>query len=134
MGKKKRKRAVKMQQKNKPKESSYWKIVAIIALVVATGLAVKMISDSSNDVQRKGQVYQRPPSGDDALESDVKLVAFQFRCACGGCGELPLIECTCDMPRGAVEEKTFIRQKLVEGLTVEQVIQLVDKEYGHRTT
>jgi hypothetical protein len=36
------------------------------------------------------------------------------------------------MPKGAVEAKGFIRQKLGEGFTVEQVIELVDKKYGHR--
>jgi len=36
------------------------------------------------------------------------------------------------MPKGAVEEKKFIRTKLNEGLTVPQVIELVDKKYGLR--
>jgi hypothetical protein len=36
------------------------------------------------------------------------------------------------MPKGAVEEKRFIRAKLNEGLTVPQVIELVDKKYGLR--
>jgi len=33
---------------------------------------------------------------------------------------------------GAVEEKNFIRDKFAEGFTVEQVIELLDKKYGHR--
>ena len=65
-------------------------------------------------------------------EAKVIAVAKNFKCACGGCGELPLETCTCDMPKGAVEEKNFIRQKLAEGFTVEQVIELLDKNYGHR--
>ncbi len=52
--------------------------------------------------------------------------------ACGGCGELPLVTCQCDMPKGAVEEKNFIRERLAEGLSVEQIIGLLDKKYGHR--
>jgi hypothetical protein len=36
------------------------------------------------------------------------------------------------MPKGAVEEKNFIRTKLTEGYTVPQVIELVDKKYGFR--
>ena len=48
------------------------------------------------------------------------------------CRELPLATCECDMPNGAVEEKNFIREKLAEGFTVDQVIELVDKRYGHR--
>jgi len=65
-------------------------------------------------------------------EAQVIAVAKNFRCACGGCGELPLATCECDMPKGAVEEKRFIREKLVEGFSVEQVIELLDKKYGHR--
>lgn len=65
-------------------------------------------------------------------EAQVIAVARNFICACEGCGEKPLASCECDMPRGAVEEKNFIREKLSEGLTVEQVIELVDKKYGHR--
>jgi len=38
------------------------------------------------------------------------------------------------MPRGAVEEKRFIREKLQQGLAVEQVVNMVEKEYGHRIT
>jgi hypothetical protein len=36
------------------------------------------------------------------------------------------------MPKGAVEEKNFIPTKLNEGNTVPQVIELVDKKYGHK--
>jgi cytochrome c-type biogenesis protein CcmH/NrfF len=65
-------------------------------------------------------------------EAKVIAVAKNFKCPCGGCGEDPLETCTCDMPKGAVETKSFIREKLSEGFTVEQVIELVDKKYGHR--
>jgi len=65
-------------------------------------------------------------------ESDVIAVASNFNCACGGCVELPLETCECDMPKGSVEEKKFIREKLAGGLTVEQVIELLDEKYGHR--
>jgi hypothetical protein len=36
------------------------------------------------------------------------------------------------MPRGAIEEKDFIRNQLQQSLTVEQVVILVEKEYGHK--
>jgi uncharacterized membrane protein YvbJ len=65
-------------------------------------------------------------------EGQVTVVAKNFKCACGGCGELPLATCECDMPKGAIEEKEFIRERLAEGYTVEQVIELLDKNYGHR--
>ncbi len=65
-------------------------------------------------------------------EAKVIAVARNFKCACGGCGELPLETCECDMPKGSVEEKNFIREKLAKRLTVNQVIELLDKKYGHR--
>jgi hypothetical protein len=36
------------------------------------------------------------------------------------------------MPRGAKEEKDFIRNRLQQGLTVDQVVNLWDEEYGHK--
>jgi hypothetical protein len=36
------------------------------------------------------------------------------------------------MPRGAKEEKDFIRRNLQQGLSIDEVITLVDNEYGHR--
>lgn len=65
-------------------------------------------------------------------EAQVIDVAKHFKCACGRCGELPLATCNCDMPMGSVEEKRFIRERLAEGYTVGQVIELLDKKYGHR--
>lgn len=76
--------------------------------------------------------YQVDSSDYGAIESRVKLVAANFRCACGKCGELFLVDCTCDMPRGAKEQKEFIRNRLRQGLTVDQVTHLVDEEYGHK--
>jgi len=114
------------------KEPSYWMIVAIIAVIFSIGLTVKMALYSSPDIPEEKQMYKVPLSLDDSMESQVQLVASNFKCACGGCGELPLIECSCDMPRGAVEEKAFIREKLREGLTIDQVIQFVERKYGLR--
>ncbi len=65
-------------------------------------------------------------------EAQVVAVAKNFKCACGRCGELPLATCNCDMPKGSVEEKRFIRERLAEGYNVDQVIELLDKNYGHR--
>jgi hypothetical protein len=65
-------------------------------------------------------------------EASVFAVAKNFICACGGCGEQPLETCECDMPRGSVEEKNFIRKYLAQGLSSEQVIELVDEKYGYR--
>jgi cytochrome c-type biogenesis protein CcmH/NrfF len=120
-------------------EPSFWMITAIISLILLVGLIVKTVyektSYSSGPKLSPATVLQpvaAPAAG--PLESEVLQVASNFRCACGECGELPLAECTCTTPRGAVEEKAFIRGKLKEGLSVPQVIDLVDKKYGHRIT
>lgn len=74
--------------------------------------------------------YGTSESGVD--DASVFAVAKNFICACGKCGEQPLETCTCDMPKGSVEEKNFIRKNLAQGLNVDQVIELVDKKYGYR--
>ena len=116
------------------RQTSYWLIVAAIFFFFSAGFVVKMVF-APVSVSGIGLVTVQNASYDKAsLESQVKLVVANFRCACGGCGELFLVDCTCDMPRGAVEEKDFIRDRLRQGLTVEQVIGLVEKEYGHKIT
>jgi len=98
------------------------------------GLGAKvMLSPVSNPVAGSSN-YQTPSVKDTGLESQVRLVTANFRCACGGCGELPLIDCTCDMPKGAKEEKDFIRRELRDGKTVDQIIRLVEEKYGNRMT
>lgn len=113
---------------------SYKTISLVIATVILIGFLVK-----AGTTLFKGNASSKTsisPSASTALnqvdEATVIAVAKNFKCACGGCGELPLETCTCDMPKGAIEEKNFIRQKLAEGFTVEQVIELLDKDYGHR--
>ena len=109
-------------------------IVALIVFFFAAGVLVKVVFYSSPAIGYRASNYATGTGPNSALESQVQLEAANFRCACGGCGELFLIDCTCDMPRGAVEEKAFIRDKLQQGSTVDQVIQQVEKQYGHRIT
>jgi len=123
-------------------------ITTIIAVVLLVGVSAKtMFSPRENarsitpiqsttaqpiTIQPKTVVPIATTLATNAGEDPVLQVAVNFKCACGGCGELPLAECQCDMPKGAVEEKSFIRTKLAEGNTVPEVIELVDQEYGHR--
>jgi cytochrome c-type biogenesis protein CcmH/NrfF len=109
-----------------------WMIVAFIVFFFAAGVMVKAVFSPSAEIKPARPNIQTNANNDSALESQVQLVAANFRCACGGCGELFLIDCTCDMPKGAVEEKAFIRDQLRQGLSVDQVIQLLDNKYGHR--
>ena len=134
MARKKKRNTKKKVPEQVASQSSYWKITAILASIFAIGLFVKVaFFQSSYPVTPAAPAnsYQSPPPQNASLESQVRRVASNFKCACGGCGELPLAECTCDMPRGAVEEKNYIRNKLREGLTVDQVVQMVRDVYGH---
>ena len=111
-----------------------WVIVSVVALIVSGGLIAKIVfvnNDTPANINQNTSIQSSNIVNNDAR---VQLVASRFRCACGGCGELPLDECTCDMPRGAVEEKNFIRKKLLEGLTVDQVVKAVNEKYGHMKT
>jgi len=134
VGKKKRKNKQKMVPVNQPGTPNYWMIVAIIALVISIGFAMKVMFYAPENISPRAQSYQSQPLAEDSLEMQVQRVASEFKCACGGCGELPLIICDCNMPRGAIEEKAFIRKELQEGFSVERVIQLVDEKYGHKMT
>jgi len=143
----KKKKARRQQPKQQPvqtKESNFWKIIAVVAIILLAGVTAKtMFSTPSQSVAPISAIQPRSTQAvpiqpapslltSNSVEDQVRLVALNFKCACGGCGELPLAECQCDMPQGAVEEKSFIRTKLGEGYTVPQVIELVDKKYGHR--
>lgn len=105
-------------------------IIFLFGILVEIGMTVFKQDKPSRTPSSSASVRQS--SVGKADEAQVIAVAKNFKCACGGCGEDFLESCTCDMPKGAVEEKNFIRTKLSEGFTVEQVIELVDKKYGHR--
>ena len=113
---------------------SYKTIALIIGMVFLLGFAIKLGINFSKEKSPSPLPASSPPAASliKVEEAKVIAVAKNFKCACGGCGELPLETCNCDMPKGAVEEKNFIREKLGEGFTVEQVIELLDKKYGHR--
>jgi hypothetical protein len=138
MGKKSRAKSGKRAKAGRG-EPSFWMITAVICFILLVGFIVKTIYEKTiySSGQKLSPATAIQPVAAPAvgpLESEVLQVASNFRCACGECGELPLAECTCTTPRGAVEEKAFIRAKLKEGLSASQVIDLVDKQYGHRMT
>jgi cytochrome c-type biogenesis protein CcmH/NrfF len=114
------------------REPSFLLIGAVIFAVVLLGIIVKaafFTGAGQTDVKKSDS---RSLKGSESVERMVQLVASNFRCACGKCGELPLIDCECDLPRGATEEKLYIREKLEQGLPVQKVIEMVDEVYGHR--
>ena len=131
---KKKRNSNKAALKSRQPETSYWKITAVLASVFAIGLFIKVAFFQKSYLPYPAGSYQASPKIDASFDNRVRQVAVNFKCACGGCGELPLAECTCDMPRGAKEEKNYIRNKLREGLSVDQVVQLVRDKYGHLIT
>ena len=112
-------------QKQQSVGPSYKTIALVIGMIFLAGLAAKLAVTFSigGDLSKSNStaaVTLTPAVNVD--EAQVIAVARNFKCACGGCGELPLATCQCEMPKGSVEEKRFIREKLAEGFTVEQVI------------
>lgn len=128
-------RASKGDQRKESGSPSYKMIAVVIGMIFLIGIFVKVgitFFKAETPSRLTPAAVQPPPSVTKVDEAQVIAVARNFKCACGGCGELPLATCECDMPRGAIEEKNFIRGKLAEGFTIEQVIGLLDKNYGHR--
>jgi hypothetical protein len=104
-------------------------------MIFLGGISVKLgitLSKRESAPKPNSAPFQASRSAVNVDETQVIAVAKNFKCACGGCGELPLATCQCEMPKGSVEEKRFIREKLAEGFTVEQVIEQLDRTYGHR--
>ena len=64
--------------------------------------------------------------------AEVREVAANFNCPCEKCGVARLDICTCDIPRGAVEVKSYIQTLLNEGLSGEEVIRKIEERYGNR--
>ena len=128
-------KAKKEDHKRSSDGPSYKAIALVIGLVLLLGFSVKLGMSFLKE-ERSPKLSSSPGAISTFMknvdEAKVIAVAKNFKCPCGGCGEDALETCTCDMPRGAVETKNFIREKLSEGFTVEQVIELVDKKYGHR--
>lgn len=125
----------KENQRREPAGPSYKRIALFLGVVLLVGFSIKLGVTFFKGEKSSRSSYSPPPNVASAVKVDEAkaiAVAKNFKCACGGCGELPLATCECDMPKGAVEEKNFIREKLAEGFTVEQVIELLDKKYGHR--
>jgi hypothetical protein len=128
-------RKPKKDQKQQAGGASYKTIALVIGVIFLVGISVTLainFTKKENLSNVASTPVQASTSATPVDEAMVIAVAKNFRCACGSCGELPLATCQCDRPSGALEEKGFIREKLAAGFTVEKVIELVDKKYGHR--
>lgn len=91
---------------------SYKTIALVIGMVFLIGIFAKigttLFKGGSSSKLTSAPV--RTSTSINVNEAQVLAVAKNFKCACGGCGKLPLATCNCDMPKGSVEEKNFIRE------------------------
>lgn len=134
MERKKKRKAYKPKLNNKKQEPSYLIISAAITIILLASFIVKLVFFPANIPVSSTEILNTSSQIEGSVYEQIKRIASNFSCACGGCGELPLVECTCDMPRGAQEEKAFIRNKLMEGFATDNIIKLVEKKYGHKIT
>lgn len=133
MGKKKRGNIPKRKDASGSLVSSTWRIVAVAALIIC-GILIWKLGFSPVRETTAGRSVIRPVTvNPKSFDSKFYAVITQFRCACNGC-EDSLVECDCDMPRGAKTEKDFVREKLGQGLTVDEVVHALNGLYGNRIT
>jgi cytochrome c-type biogenesis protein CcmH/NrfF len=71
--------------------------------------------------------------GSQAAPDAVMRVASVFDCPCGNCVHT-LVDCTCDHAKGAVEVKSFIRDRLTAGLSEADVVDSVAQTFEARRT
>ena len=83
-------------------------------------------SNSPSKVSQQPQYYEQY-SNNPVIERQVMEIAANFVCSCGSCGELPLETCSCDT---AVQERKFIRNKLLNGQNKEQVVAALKASFG----
>ena len=104
-------------------------MAAALAAVGVIILGVVISQRSKKDSINEGQVavvetkLQNPVE-----ESKAMQIAKKFDCSCGTCGDLSLDTCTCPT---AVKEREFIRRMVKEGRSSEQIVEAVNKTYGH---
>ncbi|MCB2141353.1 hypothetical protein KQH29_00255 [bacterium] len=122
-----------------------WVIILLMmfALVVgiSTGLKLRTPNSQQETMVSSGQArtdlpgYLSDPANHqthDPLWPRISEVAGHFLCGCGQCGDMTLVECICDMPNGGIREKAYIREQLVSGVPVQDVVTLVQERFGRR--
>jgi hypothetical protein len=68
-----------------------------------------------------------------ASSDDRKEILSHFECPCGQCGMLELAECNCTHPKGATEVKLFVDAQIdYQKYTVNDIVEMVEKKYGHK--
>ena len=82
-------------------------------------------------VGERGLSLSQPASSPPAIRLSPELSQFMagWMCPCGSCEDL-LVECPCDMPNGAHEVRTYVRQLNADGVTLDDIRNRVVDRYG----
>jgi len=118
---------VRSKAKSRNSGSRFLGYAILAVMILGIGVFVIWIQASSNKTAVESQTSQAYTEWSPAVLS----VAENFKCPCGECTDR-LDICTCDLPNGAVEAKTYIRELLDSDLSQLMVIQKVEEQYGHR--
>ena len=110
-------------------------ISAIIVSIIILNFNSFISNFSSGNNYSDDNIFNNLNSGagENIIWSDeVQKIAANFNCPCEKCGIISLDKCTCDIEKGSIEVKSFIKNLLDQGFSEDEVIQKVDEEYGHR--
>jgi len=110
-----------------PPQKARWSIpyaLGLVALGIVVGYVV--FKHSTHSGENSASDIQNNPATQSAAVLDI---AREFMCPCGTCNDA-LDECTCDDKNGAVEVKSFIAQKLLEGHKKPHIVEMVQTQYG----
>ncbi len=67
-------------------------------------------------------------STSEVFSFETLTIAKQFVCSCGSCGKQSLIACTCPT---AIETKQFIETSINNGLSADDITDILNMTYGH---
>jgi cytochrome c-type biogenesis protein CcmH/NrfF len=86
--------------------------------------------------QQKNEIFSQLSRSDNnkiATTEDREEIFSHFECPCGQCGMPELRDCNCQHPKGATEVKLFVDMEIdYKKYTVSELVNIVDKKYGHK--
>jgi hypothetical protein len=86
--------------------------------------------------QQQNEIFSKLSASDNdkiATSEDREEIFSHFECPCGQCGIPELRDCNCQHPKGATEVKLFVDMEIDnEKYTVGELVNIVDKKYGHK--
>jgi len=105
-------------------DKPFYYVLGIVGLAMVLVFTREVIQ-SARTPERARVTEQK--TNNPAVESAVLAVASKFVCSCGTCGEIPLESCTCET---AIEERQFVRDRIVSGQDLNVVTAALALTYG----